>query len=119
VLELTGNQIQTLFTGDKATAYGSVYDVYITFISNGEKVYHRITLIYADDQQRYVLDPLRGAKTKAPQKISEYLPYYDDETDVHRYIGQAYSPLVIKKKFTKYENITPLFQEVAREEILT
>jgi hypothetical protein len=70
--------------------------------------------VYADDPDasgRYVLDPLRGAKTTAPQKISDYLAYYNDETDVHRYLGQAYSPLVIKKEPTSYKDIIQIFPE--------
>jgi hypothetical protein len=54
-----------------------------------------------------------------PQKISDYLAYYNDEHDVYRYIGQAYSPLIIKKEFTSYKDIAQLFQEVPEEEILT
>lgn len=76
-------------------------------------------MIYGDDEQRYVLDPLRGAKTIAPQKISDYLGYYNDEADVHRYIGQAYSPLEIKKEFTRYDNIAQLFQQTDRQGILS
>ena len=119
LLELTWGQIAILFTGSKATVYGSVYDVYITFVVNEIKVYHRIAVIYADDGQRYILDPLRGAKIIAPQKISDYLAYYNDETDVHRYVGQAYSPLEIKKEFTSYKDITQVFQEIPEEPILT
>ncbi len=86
---------------------------------NEIKVYHRIAVIYADDGQRYVLDPLRGAKITSPQKISDYLAYYNDETDVHRYVGQAYSPLEIKKEFTSYKDIAQVFQEIPEEPILT
>ena len=93
--------------------------MYITFLVHEEKVYHRIAVVYADDGQRYVLDPLRGAKTAEPQKILDYLGYYNDKTDVHRYIGQAYSPLMIKKEITSYKDIAQIFQEVPEEQILT
>jgi len=75
--------------------------------------------VYADDGQRYVFDPLRGTKTIAPQKISDYIVYYDDETDVHRYVGQGYSPSTIKEGFTIYENIMQLLEQIPGEEILT
>ena len=82
--------------------------MYSSFINFETRTYHRITVIYADDEQRYVLDPLRGARTTAPQKVADYIAYYDDEIDVHRYIGQAYIPSVIREKYMLDEEITQL-----------
>jgi len=55
-------------------------------------------VIYGDDSQRYVLDPLRGSKSLEPQKFDEYIKYYDDEINVRWYIGQSYSPLLVKEE---------------------
>ena len=122
VIEISSGDLVKIFSGDMLAANNQLYDVYSTFIVDWEKTYHRITVLYADDPDasgRYVLDPLRGAKTRVPQKLSNYIGYYDDETDVHRYIGQWYSPSVIKKNITHYDTIAQLFQEDVKVEILT
>ena len=108
LLEVTSGEIKTIFSDENGTWYGYVYDVYSSFINFETRTYHRITVIYADDEQRYVLDPLRGARTTAPQKVADYIAYYDDEIDVHRYIGQAYIPSVIREKYMLDEEITQL-----------
>lgn len=74
------------------------------------KVYHRVAVVYADDGQRYVLDPLRGQRTASPQTFSEYFAYYDDEIQVQRYIGQAYIPSTIRRKALKDEEIAEVLQ---------
>ena len=105
---MTTTGLENIFTGTLFDTGLSIYDIYATFVVDGEKVYHRITVLYGDDPAnrnnragsevsggRYVLDPLRGAKTIIPQKISDYLAYYNDEHDVHRYVGQGYSPMIV------------------------
>lgn len=117
---MASNDLEKIFSGDMLAATHQLYDIYIAFIANGKKSYHRTTFIYTNDLEnsgRYVLDPLRGAKTITPQKISDYLAYYTDETDVHRYIGQGYSPSVIKDGFMVYENIMALFQQISDEQL--
>lgn len=93
--------------------------MYSSFMNFETRTYHRITVVYADDPaasdgaggQRYVLDPLRGSRTTAPQKFSEYIAYYDDEIDVRWYIGQAYSPSVIKEQPMIDEEIAKIFSD--------
>ena len=122
ILEVSSGDIAKIFSGDLFAISAQIYDVYTTFVVDWERVYHRITFVYTDDPDasgRYVLDTLRGVRTTAPQKLSDYLAYYTDEQDVHRYIGQGYSPSIIKDGFTVYENIAQLFQQIVEEEILT
>lgn len=83
------------------------------------RTYHRITVVYADDPaasdgaggQRYVLDPLRGSRTTTPQVFADYIAYYDDEIDVRRYIGQAYSPSVINGQSMHDEGMLKIFND--------
>jgi hypothetical protein len=84
-----------------AVTQASIYDVYADFVVHGKKVSHRIVVLYGDDpdgSRWYVLDPLRGARTAKPQEFFRYLEYYSDETDVHRYLGQGYSPVAVSSE---------------------
>jgi hypothetical protein len=54
-----------------------------------------------------------------PQKLSDYLAYYNDEIDVHRYVGQGYSPSVIKDGITHYDTFAQLFFETVEEDVVT
>lgn len=119
-IEVKSGDMQKIFTEDFLVNDNQIYDIYITFLDAWEKIYHRITFVHAYDYHgagRYVLDPLRGLKTIPPQKIWEYLGYYADETDVRRYIGQWYTPLLIRDKFTIYGNIEEAFPQIFDEEI--
>ncbi len=114
LLEVTSEKMKHIFSWDNGLAYGYIYDVYISFLQEWEPVYHRIAIVYADDsketseserKQRWVLDPLRGAKTVEPQLFTDYIAYYQDKIDLKRYIGQAYIPSVIKTAFSRQTDI--------------
>lgn len=65
------------------------------------------------------MDPLRGAKTTNPQRIDEYLGYYEDKQDVRRYVGQAYDPLRIKKDMTSYKDIIQFAPDIQEEQLIS
>gem|GEM_PF-1893291 len=120
MFEVTSGDMKNIFSGTNGTVYGFVYDVYVSFMNVETRTYHRITVVYGDESaasdgaggQRYVLDPLRGARTTAPQKFEDYIAYYDDEIDVQWYIGQAYIPSVIMEKFFVADDIRQLLSNV-------
>jgi len=53
---------------------------------------HRAVAFIADDEQRYVLDPLRGTATQSPQPLREYVYHYSNKNGQFYLYSQTLSP---------------------------